>query len=78
MASSISLAIQKRVRMTPIHHLHARLSGIVAFCLIMSAFAASIPSAIAQSDDAPRKPSSVAVDAAVKEAVDWAPQAVSA
>ena len=41
----------------------ARFSGVVAASLILSAFSASIPSAIAQSEEAPRKPSSAGVDA---------------
>jgi hypothetical protein len=53
--------------MTPIRHLHARFSGVVAAVLILSAFAASIPGARAQSEEAPRKAASAAIDAAVKQ-----------
>lgn len=53
--------------MTPIRHLHARFSGVVAAGLIVAAFAGSIPSAMAQSEGPPRKASSAAIDAAVKQ-----------
>ena len=45
----------------------ARFSGVAAASLILSAFAVSVPSAMAQSEEAPRKASSAAVDAAVKQ-----------
>lgn len=45
----------------------ARFSGVVAAGLILSAFATSIPSASAQSEEATSKASSAAVDAKVKQ-----------
>lgn len=53
--------------MTPIRHLHARFPGAVAANLIISALAALIPCAMAQSEDGPRKASKAVIDAAVKQ-----------
>ena len=61
MSNPISPSIQTRAQQM------ARFSGVVAAGLIISALAASIPSAIAQSEDPARKASSAAVDAAVKQ-----------
>lgn len=53
--------------MTPVPHLRTRFSGVVTAGLILLAFAASMPSAIAQSEEAPRKTSSAVIDVAVKQ-----------
>lgn len=60
MRSPISRAIQRRAQQ------RVRFTGLVAACLILATFPASIPSAMAQSDE-PRKASIAAIDAAVKQ-----------